>query len=733
MRIAHIALPVPLHRLFDYQLPDDLDSCAQIGMRVKVPFGHRDLIGIIVAIDTESDFERDKLKSVLTIIDNESLYPAKLWQLLVWAAGYYHYPLGEVLFHALPILLRQGKPAQLSPVQIWRATEQGQQLAPEVLKRAPKQQQLLARIKQEPINRNRINELEFSPTLYQTLKKQELIELYETPPPLTDWLATFSINTSPIILNNQQRQAVDQINSHLATFNIWSIDGVTGSGKTEVYLTALESVLAKGQQALVLVPEIGLTPQTIARFRTRFNAPIDILHSALNETERLNVWLRAKRGENAIIIGTRSALFTPFKNLGMIIIDEEHDGSYKQQEGWRYHARDLAIVRAKQENIPVILGSATPSLETLYNTESGKYQALQLTERAGDAQFAKQHILDIKGLPLTAGLSQPLIQQIKYHLNNNNQVMLFLNRRGFAPLLLCHDCGWIAECPRCDRPYTYHHKQNKLICHHCDTPRAVPPQCPKCGSTHLVPIGFGTEQLEKQLQQLFPETPISRIDRDSTSRKGSLESYLNEIQKGGAHILVGTQILAKGHHFPDVTLVGIVDVDGALFSSDFRATERFAQIYTQVSGRAGRESKTGEVLLQTYHPDHPLLITLLNQGYQAFAKQALKERQATCLPPFSHQILIRAADNNNQKAPLFLQKIHDWLTHIKQDDALWIMGPIPASQIKKAGYYRWQLLLQHQNRPQLQHMMTSLLHEIAQWQEAKNIKWSVDVDPIDNY
>ncbi|QIQ20268.1 primosomal protein N' [Zophobihabitans entericus] len=727
MLIAHVALPVPLHSLFDYQISDDLISRARAGMRVKVPFGARHMIGMIVSIDDKTQFKPEQLKSVTDLLDDKPIFTAKLWQLLQWAAGYYHYPLGEVLFHALPILLRQGRPASRAPITHWQLTELGKSTELASLKRSVKQQQLLQAFLQ-----NNLEPKEHDSTTFNALKKKQLIEQVSTTLEVTDWRPDFSVNPTRIILNNQQKKAIDRINQE-AQFTTWLLEGVTGSGKTEVYLTVLENVLAQGKQALVLVPEIGLTPQTIARFKQRFNAPIDILHSGLNDSERLNVWLRSQQGENAIVIGTRSALFTPFADLGMIIIDEEHDSSYKQQEGWRYHARDLAIVRAKQENIPIILGSATPSLETLNNAEQNRYQLLELTERAGDAQLARQHILDIKGLSLTAGLSQPLIQQIRQHLDQNNQVMLFLNRRGFSPLLVCHDCGWIAECPRCDRPYTYHQKQQRLVCHHCDSARQVPPQCPKCGSTHLVSVGFGTEQLEQQLQQLFPTIPVSRIDRDSTSKKGALEGYLNAIQQGGAHLLVGTQILAKGHHFPNVTLVGIVDVDGALFSTDFRATERFAQIYTQVSGRAGREKKAGEVILQTYHPDHPLLTTLLKQGYNAFAKQTLQERQLTCLPPFSYQMLIRAADKNNRRAPEFLQKIYDWLKANTSDSNLWLIGPMPAPQPRKASYYRWQLLLQHQNRRALQLMMEQLIGQIEFWPEAKGMRWSIDVDPIESY
>ena len=722
MLIAHVALPVPLYQLFDYKLT----LPAEIGMRVKVPFGKREMIGIIVKIDQHTTFDIENLKAITSVIDGKKLFSQTIWQLLNWATGYYHFPIGEVMFHAMPVLLRQGRQAINEGVKQWQLTQQGQQIDLELLTKTPKQKLLLASLRN-----NDLNQSNFNPNIYQELQKKQLIELVFRQPEKICWQTNYSTNPAAIQLNDEQSNAIAKINQQNKQFAVFLLDGITGSGKTEVYLNIIADVLSQGKQALVLVPEIGLTPQTIKRFKQRFNAPIDILHSGLTDKERLEVWLRSKDGENAIVVGTRSSLFTPFKDLGIIIIDEEHDSSYKQQEGWRYNARDLAIIRAKIENIPIVLGSATPSLETINNAQTHKYQQLKLTQRAGNAKLAKQSILDIRGMTLASGLSQPLIEQIRAHLHNNNQVMLFLNRRGFAPLIICHDCGWIAECPRCDRPYTFHKKQNKLICHYCDTPREVPKQCPKCGSTQLLPIGFGTEQLEKQLNLLFPNIKVTRIDRDTITKKEALNSYLHDIHKGGAHILVGTQILAKGHHFPDVTLVGIVDVDGALFSSDFRATERFAQIYTQVSGRAGRETKAGEVILQTYHPQHPLLNILLTQGYPAFAKQTLLERQQTLLPPFSYQVLIRAADRNNLHAPKFLQRIHDWLK-ANYDHNLWQLGPMPASQPKKAGYNRWQLLLQHTNRQLLQQILDKLLTVVEQWDDVSKVRWSIDVDPIDN-
>ena len=642
MPVAHVALPVPLPRTFDYLLPDGMPVKA--GCRVRVPFGKQERIGIGTAVSERSELPLDELKPVAEVLDAEPVFSASVWRLLLWAADYYHHPIGDVLFHALLIVLRQGKPASAAPMWYWFATEQGQAVDINSLKRSPKQQQALAALRQGKIWRHQVAELEFNDAALQALRGKGLAELASEAPAIADWRTGFSVPGERLRLNTEQATAVGAIHSASDSFSAWLLAGITGSGKTEVYLSVLENVLAQGRQALVMVPEIGLTPQTIARFRHRFSAPVEVLHSGLNDSERLSAWLKAKNGEAAIVIGTRSSLFTPFKDLGVIVIDEEHDSSYKQQEGWRYHARDLAVWRAHSEQIPIILGSATPALETLHNVRQGKYRQLKLTKRAGNARPAQQHVLDLKGQQLQAGLSPALIGRMRQHLQADNQVILFLNRRGFAPALLCHDCGWIAECPRCDSYYTLHQAQHHLRCHHCDSQRPIPRQCPSCGSTHLVPVGLGTEQLEQALGPLFPDIPISRIDRDTTSRKGALEQYLADVNRGGARILIGTQMLAKGHHFPDVTLVSLLDVDGALFSADFRSAERFAQLYTQVSGRAGRAGKQGEVILQTHHPEHPLLQTLLYKGYDAFAEQALAERQSMQLPPWTSHVLIRRSE-----------------------------------------------------------------------------------------
>ena len=503
---------------------------------------------------------------------------------------------------------------------------------------------------------------------------------------------------------------------------------MTGSGKTEIYLQYIEEILKSGKQVLVLVPEIGLTPQTVQRFKTRFNVEIDVLHSNLTDTQRLHVWDRARSGQSAIVIGTRSALFTQFSNLGAIILDEEHDASYKQQDSWRYHARDLAIVLAQKLNIAVLMGSATPSLESINNVQNNKYQHLVLSKRAGNSTALRHFVIDLKNQNIQNGLSKPLLERMKAHLEKGNQVLLFLNRRGFAPVLLCHECGWIAQCPHCEKPYTYHQHQNVLRCHHCGAQKTIPRQCGDCGSTHLVTTGLGTEQLEETLKMLFPHYSVARIDRDSTARKGKLEGYLEDIQQGKSQILIGTQMLAKGHHFPNIALVALVNVDSALFSLDFRAEERLAQLYIQVAGRAGRADKQGEVMLQTHYPDHPLLTTLLANGYQAFAKETLQLRHSMGLPPFTFQALFKAQSRHSDLAENCLSQIADFFQS-KQIAGLQMLGPMPAPFSKKAGQYRWQLLLQHPSRMTLQKALRE--YQQAELEKNSQVRLILDVDPQD--
>jgi primosomal protein N' (replication factor Y) len=540
--------------------------------------------------------------------------------------------------------------------------------------------------------------------------------------------------TQALPLNAEQATALQALQSH--RFQISLLEGVTGSGKTEVYLQRMAQALAQGQQVLVLIPEIALTRQMIARFAARFDdtdSPMVVLHSGLSEGARLNAWLKARAGEAKIILGTRSAVFTPLKNLGLCILDEEHDASFKAQEGLRYNARDLLLVRAKQADVPVVLGSATPSLESLHNAQTGRYQHLHLTQRATQAPLPKVKLIDTRGKNHTLGLSADLISGIKKHLSANRQALLFMNRRGFAPVMMCEGCGWVAECPRCDKAMPLHKALNKLKCHHCEYEKPAPAACPECGSTEILEIGQGTQKLEETLQALFPAQKVLRIDRDSTARKGELEAALTLAESGEAEILIGTQMLAKGHHFPKVTLVGILDVDQALYSLDYRATERLAQLVTQVSGRSGRESDQGEVLIQTAHPDHWLFDQLLKKGYPATANQLLFERQQTGLSPFTHQLLIRAQAHKRELLQTALQSLKAQLLGWADEKGLKIqvLGPVPALMERKANQYRWQLIFQAKTRQPLIQLADWAAHITETDKAFSRIRSSLDLDPSD--
>ncbi|MBH2037329.1 MAG: primosomal protein N' [Pseudomonadales bacterium] len=733
--ILRLALPSPLRRLFDYAVPADLQHIAwQPGMRLRVPFGRREIIGILVEVSQHSEVPVDKLKPALALLDAQSPLPPALFKLCLWTAQYYQHSLGDTLSWALPVLLRQGEPAEARQERFWQIAA-GAQLDDPRLARAPRQREALQTLAQHPhgVPHRLLSQLQLNKDSLDLLLEKALVTCEARRHPLParhlNWLAQ-----PELPLNPEQQSAVSAIQSAGGHFNAFLLAGVTGSGKTEVYLQLIHQTLAAGKQALVLIPEINLGPQTLARFEQRFNARIALLHSNVNDRERLDAWLAARDGEADIIIGTRSALFTPMLKPGLIIIDEEHDASYKQQEGLRYHARDLALVRARQENIPIVLGSATPSLESLHNAHAGRYALLKLTQRAGGAQPPRFLRLDIKSLPLDSGISGPLQQAIKQTLAAGQQVLVFLNRRGFAPTLLCHDCGWISQCPRCDARMTVHQRSGELRCHHCGYSERSPRNCPDCGKVDLRPLGAGTERAEERLEILFPDTPVLRIDRDSTTRKGAMDQLLTTIHHGEPCILVGTQMLAKGHHFPRVTLVAILDADGGLFSADFRASERMAQLIVQVAGRAGRAEEAGRVIIQTHLADHPLLVQLTEQGYFAFAEQALSERRSTGLPPFSHLALLRAEAHKPGQAEEFLDQACSEAEHLLAELALHgveLLGPIPAPMERRAGRYRAQLLLQANARAPLHRLLAALLAALERMPSGRAVRWSLDVDPID--
>ncbi|OZB41133.1 MAG: primosomal protein N' [Alishewanella sp. 34-51-39] len=717
-----VALPVPLRQHFDYLLPASMQ--VQIGCRVRVPFGKRELIGIVWQLDVTPEVAAEQLKPVLAVIDQTAVLPKLLRQLLSFAADYYHHPLGEVLTAALPALLREGRELSAYQPTSYRLTAEGAAAKLSDFSRSPKQAALWQALSEQDLSETTLKTQFSSSTLKQLIDKGLVTRFQTTPEPYQ-----FQGLAEPALqLTADQALAVTALNQAQGSFKSFLLEGVTGSGKTEVYLQCIAPLLQAGKQVLVLLPEIGLTPQTLARFARRFQAPILVWHSNLSDGERLQCWLQAASGAAAVIIGTRSALFLPFRQLGLIIIDEEHDLSLKQQDGFRYHARDLAIKRAALEVCPILLGSATPSLESLYNCQQGRFIHLQLTARASGQALPKVELIDLKQQLLQYGLAQQTLQQMQQQLQAGKQVMLFLNRRGFAPALSCQECGWLTECQRCSAFTTYHKHSRQLVCHHCGATRAVPRQCGGCGSPRLAPVGQGTEQLEEHLTTLFPDIPVTRLDRDSTRRKGAFASLLSEIEQAGPRLILGTQMLAKGHHFPFVTLVVIVDVDGALYSADFRAPEQLGQLLTQVAGRAGRGHDKGKVLLQTQHPEHALLQDIILNGYAAFARSALLERQQTFLPPCQHLALFRAEAHQSEPCQQLLQQL---ATFCQQYPSVQLLGPLLSPLERKAGKYRWQLHLYAKHRPQLHQLLTALLIEIPKWPLSRKIKWQLDVDALD--
>jgi len=655
----------PLRRSFDYLPPENFKSELSEGSRVKVPFGKRELVGLIIDASAESEFAIADLKRIIEVIDQEPVFDPAMMKLFKWAAAYYHYPLGQVIYNALPTRIRQGKALTFKNND------------------ADGEQQKITK--------------ELKPQLR---------------------------------LNKEQEQVKTSILKKGNNFHCFLLEGVTGSGKTEVYLQLIAEKIQAGLQVIMLVPEISLTPQTIQNFQNRFTEKIVAIHSGLTDKQRFIAWADARLGKADIIIGTRSAIFTPLLRPGLIIIDEEHDASYKQQEGFRYSARDLAIYRAQLFDIPIILGSATPSLESLHNALSKRYSLVTLEQRAADANKPTFTCIDLKGKPLSEGFSEQLLSAIKSRLQQNKQVLIFLNRRGYAPLLQCHDCGWTATCPRCDTSYTLHRSSPELRCHRCESQRKIILSCPSCQNNNLLPIGLGTERTEAKLQEAFPDTPIFRIDRDTTRNRGKLEDTIAEINKGQAAILVGTQMLAKGHHFPEVTLVAVLEADAGLFSSDFRGQEFMGQLLIQVAGRSGRGKDAGEVLIQTHNSTHPTLRSLINDGYKNFSRTLLEQRNMANLPPYSYQALIRAEASNASLPMSFLQNVKD-TSKQKLTNTTFTLGPFPAPMEKRAGRFRFQLLFQSSNRAELHTLLNHLIPVYESLPQSRKVRWSIDIDPLD--
>lgn len=717
-----VAVGVPLSTTFDYRAPRGA-PLPPVGSRVRVPFGRRQETGIVLCHSASSDLAPERLKASSPALDEAALLGADDLWLLRFTSDYYHHPIGEVIAAALPAMLRRGKPLAAAAETLEPVSGQAVDIDA-LARRAPRQAELLALLEErgalavDEIARRLPDWRRYA----RALTDKGLVRLRTTA--AADAADAPAVRPGPP-LNSDQARAVAAIGDARG-FGTFVLDGVTGSGKTEVYLELIERTLARGEQALVLVPEIGLTPQLVSRFEARLGFRPATLHSSLADGERLLAWRRAREGNAAVLVGTRSAVFTPMPNLGLVIVDEEHDHSFKQQEGLRYSARDVAIVRAKRCGVPAVLGSATPTLEVLKRCEEGSYTRLVLPTRAGGAAPPTLRLVDQNRYASRDGVSGPLLEALDKHLAEGGQALLFLNRRGFAPTLICTNCGYVAECRRCDSRMTVHAAESELRCHHCGSRRPIEAQCPEC-TGNLKPLGEGTERLEQFLTSAYPERRIVRIDSDSVQAKGALAGALELAATGEADILVGTQMLSKGHHFRRLTLVGVINADQGLFGSDFRSDERLAQSIVQVAGRAGREERRGEVLIQTSFPEHPFWQRLFAAGYAGVAADALAERCASGWPPYARLGLVRASAHRRADALACLEFAR---RHVDGFGGLEVFGPVDAPMARRAGRHRAQLLLKTEDRRLLHAALGSLRPALEAAKASRRARWSIDVDPV---
>jgi primosomal protein N' (replication factor Y) len=730
---VRVAVPVPVGDGFDYRW-DGPGPTPAAGTRVRVPFGTRERIGVVIDAVSPSPIDAAALKSIAEVLDDEPAIDARLMTSLQWAAAYYHHPLGEVLGQALPNLIRQGRSAEAAPETGFRLTPAGREADCEALsQRAPRQAELLRLLKAAPIvSAADIKQAKIASATVRGLIDRHWVvaaDIDRDRAAVADRQAGLpaDLGEAPPELTPDQRAAVDAMRS-TSGFRTALLFGVTGSGKTEVFLRLIRDALDQGRQCPLLVPEIGLTPQLVARLAARFRCRLAVFHSGLTPTERLRTWRQARSGEARLIVGTRSAAFAPLKDPGLIVVDEEHDPSYKQQSGFRYSGRDLAIVRARAYDIPIVLASATPSLESFRNAAEGRYRLLTLPQRIGAGGRPDIRIIDLNQHAARQGLSTPLVAAMEQHLANGNQVLLFINRRGFAPVLFCPNCATSSECQHCDSRMTVHAGAAELRCHHCGRREALRWACPTCGGERIG-VGAGTERVTSELEALFPDHEIARLDRDVVVGREALGKALAEIESGAASIIVGTQLLTKGHDFPSVTLVGVLNADQGLFGTDFRSEERLAQTIVQVAGRAGRRDQRGVVLVQTHYPQHPLLTSLLTTDYGAFAGHALTERRATGWPPFSHLAVFRAEAKERDRVFALLRQLKQHCTPGHADVA--VLGPTPDWMERRDGRFRAQLLLSSANRSALHRTIRSCLQALAEWPKSHRVRWSIDVDPAE--
>ena len=730
LHILKVALDVPLDRVFDYktEYPN-----TQIGQYVVVPFGARKMIGVVVGVSDTSAIESKKLKSIIRL-DSEVIFDEQSFKLFQFCSQYYHYPLGQTILSAVPSRLKKINTQAMIKKYLYRLTKKAIQLGIDQL---PPRQTILKRIVMAFIDAKELDEASLrsiSSTWKKSIKTLDEMGWIEKNEVTVD---SKVYKEAPIpSLNSDQQKALHSILETNEKFAPWLLYGITGSGKTEVYIRLIEATLKKEHaQVLVLVPEINLTPQLESRFRSRFEKyTLVTLHSHLTDNERLTHWRLAKEGAAQIIIGTRLSIFTPMPHLSLIIIDEEHDASFKQQEGLRYHARDVAIFRAKSENIPIVMGTATPSLETWFNAtktkDAKKFGFLKLTSRAvQDSTLPEIKCIDISKSIVTKGFSPYLIEAIRDRLNKKEQSLIFINRRGFAPVLLCSSCQWTGQCHRCSSRLVVHLNQKRLRCHHCGYDEKMPQQCPSCGNTDLYPTGLGTQRIEETLKEFFPEARILRIDRDSTRTKEALNDLFLKMKNREIDILIGTQMLSKGHDFPHLSLVGVLDTDQALYSPDFRASERLFSQLMQVSGRAGRAHIKGEVFIQTAFPNHSLFEALKTHDFEYFANELLKERELAELSPFSFLVLLKAEAHQLTHVMKFLneamQKAQDLSRHVT------VYNPVRPIMERLKGMERAQLVLQASSRVALQKLLAEWVSFLRENKLGKKVKWVLDIDPLE--
>lgn len=731
MTVIHVALDIPLDRLFDYLAPN-ADS-TDIGRCVRVPFGNRQLSGIILSVSNSSPIPGGKLKTAGLIDQTIPPLPQSLLELFKFCSHYYHHPIGQVVMNGLPALLRKpGHTTSRLPKQIqaWILTEVGRTITlSDIPARSKTKRQLFSLLLENGIITAEIYKA-MSPHSRKLLHEFKDLRWIEQRTALPE-KSVFSTASAPAP-TTEQAHAIAEILARTDTFTPWLLHGITGSGKTEVYLRVAASLLAQQKQILILVPEINLTPQLEAIFRKRFpGTPLVSLHSGLNNSERLQGWLQAQRGEAGIILGTRLAIFTPMPKLGLIIVDEEQDHSFKQQDGLRYSARDLAVYRARQANIPIILGSATPSLESYHQARINRYRLLQLHARAiSQAVLPAIRCIDMRITPTQEGLSEPILDALHQSLDQKQQSLVFINRRGYSPILLCKSCRWIATCKRCSSRLVVHLRNRQLRCHYCGDQQPITPACPQCGDPDILPFGHGTQRIESALIKQFPKARILRVDRDSIRHKAAWQTMLDTIHQGEVDILVGTQLLAKGHDFPNLALVCVLNADSSLYSTDFRAEEHLFSQLMQVAGRAGRAHIPGTVLIQTEFPQHPLYLALIRQDYAAYAQAQLKERKSAGFPPFVYLAVLRAEAPVLAEALGFLHQTATIATIAKEYAHIQLFDPVPATMTRLKGLERAQLLIQATSRKHLQIFLSDWQQRITSLPARSKLRWHLDVDPL---